>query len=88
MKDPITSLKMIMREANIMKDNHKHNETVRDIVCGMRIAPEDAADIEVYAGQIFYFCALSCKLEFNKNPEDYFLIHLVEERKHHDQNNR
>ena len=54
--------------------NKRNNEDflVRDPVCGMRIEPEYAADVDFYKGKIFYFCAQSCKQEFNNDPEKYF----------------
>jgi YHS domain-containing protein len=38
----------------------------------MKIEPEYAAEIEYYKEKIFYFCAQSCKKEFNSNPRKYF----------------
>ena len=48
------------------------DKLVRDPVCGMWIEPEYAADVDAYKGKIFYFCAQSCKKEFNNDPEKYF----------------
>jgi Cu+-exporting ATPase len=44
---------------------------VVDPVCGMTIAPADAAGTSDYDGQRFYFCAPDCKEKFDANPQDY-----------------
>src|SRR5690349_12583550 len=41
---------------------------VRDPVCGMTFAPEDAAATAEYQGKTYYFCATSCLERFNANP--------------------
>lgn len=63
-----------------MKETKNNPQLVRDPVCEMRIEPEDAADIELYKGNIFYFCASGCKEEFLKNPEQYFTYNINEEK--------
>ena len=42
-----------------------------DPVCGMYVDEKTAPHRSAYKGQIFYFCASSCKEEFEKNPENY-----------------
>ena len=42
-----------------------------DPVCGMTIAPEDAAGHVDYQGQRYYFCCQACKMEFDDNPDAY-----------------
>ncbi len=44
---------------------------VTDPVCNMTIATEDAAATSTYKGTKYYFCAQSCKDNFDKNPEKY-----------------
>ncbi|MGH9313388.1 MAG: heavy metal translocating P-type ATPase [Vicinamibacterales bacterium] len=44
---------------------------VLDPVCGMTIAPEDAAGSHVYRGQTYYFCSFSCLERFKADPERY-----------------
>jgi Cu+-exporting ATPase len=44
---------------------------VLDPVCGMTIAPEDAAGSYVHRGQTYYFCNPSCLERFNADPERY-----------------
>ena len=42
-----------------------------DLVCGMHVDPEKAAAKAEYKGQTYYFCALGCKVAFEKDPEKY-----------------
>jgi Cu+-exporting ATPase len=44
---------------------------VTDPVCKMVIDKEDAAGTSVYKGKIYYFCADSCKEDFDKDPEKF-----------------
>lgn len=44
---------------------------VRDIVCGMDIDTETAADTTVYQDQTYYFCSSDCKRTFDQAPEKY-----------------
>ena len=44
---------------------------VKDPVCGMMIDEKTAAATSDYQGQIYYFCAQSCKDRFDKNPERF-----------------
>ncbi len=43
----------------------------RDPVCNMNVDEKRAAGTSVYEGQTYYFCAKSCKEEFDKNPSKY-----------------
>jgi Cu+-exporting ATPase len=43
--------------------------TVVDPVCGMRIAPQNAAGTQDYRGTTYYFCGSSCLTRFEANPE-------------------
>ena len=42
-----------------------------DPVCRMRVEPEKAARVEVYRGQIYYFCAWGCGEQFRQAPERF-----------------
>jgi Cu+-exporting ATPase len=42
-----------------------------DPICKMQVDPAKAAGSSTYKGQTYYFCALSCKETFEKNPEKY-----------------
>jgi YHS domain-containing protein len=44
---------------------------VRDPVCHMLIEAEHAAATSEYEGKTYYFCALGCKTEFDRDPEKY-----------------
>ena len=43
----------------------------RDPVCGMEVDPKKTDFKAVYMGEVYYFCSLACKREFEKNPEHY-----------------
>lgn len=51
---------------------------VKDLVCGMEVAPEKAKAKTEYKGEIYYFCAEHCKKEFEKAPEKYLKIRRSE----------
>lgn len=42
-----------------------------DPVCGMKVDPATAAASYKYKGKLHYFCAVGCKVAFEKNPEQY-----------------
>ncbi len=44
---------------------------VVDPICGMEIAPQDAADSVVYAGRTYYFCSPMCAEKFKADPESH-----------------
>lgn len=54
---------------------------MRDPVCGMDIAPAQAAATSLYEGQTYYFCARACKEQFDKEPERY--LHPAQELSQH-----
>jgi Cu+-exporting ATPase len=54
--------------------------TVRDPVCGMQFAPENAAGKLEYEGQTYYFCNKSCLEKFRLNPEKYLALEKPSER--------
>lgn len=43
----------------------------RDPVCGMAVARADAVATSVHRLRTYYFCSLSCKQAFNREPERY-----------------
>lgn len=49
----------------------KTEVTVKDPVCGMQFAPEDAAGSYNYKDETFYFCNPSCLERFRADPEKY-----------------
>lgn len=42
-----------------------------DPVCGMTVAPEQAADIIKHQGKTYYFCSLNCSEKFRSKPDNY-----------------
>jgi Cu+-exporting ATPase len=46
-------------------------EMAVDPVCKMSVEPARAAAQSSYRGQTYYFCAVSCKQQFDKEPEKY-----------------
>jgi len=44
---------------------------VKDVVSGMEVDPKIAVAKAEYKGKTYYFCALGCKIAFEKNPEKY-----------------
>jgi len=42
-----------------------------DPVCGMEVNKLEAPASSAYMGDQFYFCSLSCKEVFDKDPERY-----------------
>ena len=44
---------------------------VRDVVCGMDIQAETAADSSEYRENVYYFCSSDCKRAFDQDPEHY-----------------
>ena len=43
----------------------------RDVVCGMLVEIASARHISEYQGRKYYFCAPSCKAQFEKNPASF-----------------
>jgi len=54
-----------------MTDADSALSTVTDVVCKMQIDKRTAEFTSEYKGTTYYFCALSCKKEFDKDPEKY-----------------
>ncbi len=42
-----------------------------DPVCKMQVDEHKAAGKSDYDGKTYYFCAVSCKTKFDKNPDAY-----------------
>ncbi|MCR4403790.1 MAG: YHS domain-containing protein [Candidatus Acetothermia bacterium] len=56
-------------------------ERVRDPVCGMELEEDQAAATYEYKGKTYYFCALSCREEFERDPEKYLGKETEEHRR-------
>jgi P-type Cu+ transporter len=46
---------------------------VTDPVCKMKIDEKKAVARSEYKGQTYYFCAVSCKQKFDKEPEKFIV---------------
>jgi YHS domain-containing protein len=42
-----------------------------DLVCEMKVDPEQPPYKAVYLGKIYYFCSEACKILFERSPELY-----------------
>ena len=47
------------------------NGETRDPVCGMSVDPQRAAGASVHAATTYYFCSISCRDSFEKEPARY-----------------
>ena len=45
----------------------------KDPVCGMMVDPATAAASYEYEGKTYYFCAVGCKIAFEKDPQKYLM---------------
>jgi YHS domain-containing protein len=43
----------------------------KDPVCDMEVDPRKAAAQSTYQGRTIYFCAVGCKVKFDREPEKY-----------------
>ncbi|MBI5196032.1 MAG: heavy metal translocating P-type ATPase [Nitrospirae bacterium] len=51
---------------------------VTDPVCKMTIHEKDAAGTSVYNGTTYHFCSITCKEDFDKDPEAYLKVSSLE----------
>jgi YHS domain-containing protein len=51
------------------------DRTFLDPVCGMELSRKTAFDELTYHGKTFYFCAASCREEFEAQPDQYLRPH-------------
>ena len=54
----------------------------KDPVCGMMVDPASSAASYDYEGKTYHFCAVGCKVAFEKDPER-FLSGGRDEHDHH-----
>ena len=50
----------------------------KDPVCGMLVKTDEAAGRSEYQGKHYFFCAISCKETFDRNPQRYTVKSLLE----------
>lgn len=48
--------------------------TVRDEVCGMTLAPEEAAATVQLQGKTYHFCSERCRAKFEEHPDWYVSV--------------
>jgi Cu+-exporting ATPase len=50
---------------------HKNMSPIKDVVCGMELAPTEDTLQVAHKGTIYYFCNAACKDQFVTDPEKY-----------------
>lgn len=65
----ITKGLILFRPSQINSQGDK--DMTKDTVCGMEVEETKAAATADYKGKTFYFCGLSCKDKFVKEPKKY-----------------
>ena len=43
----------------------------KDLVCGMEVAEQRAANPREYQGRTYYFCSVACQRRFDADPAHY-----------------
>jgi len=51
----------------------------KDPICGMLVKTDDAAGRSEYQGKHYFFCAVTCKETFDRNPQRYVVKKLIED---------
>jgi Cu+-exporting ATPase len=44
---------------------------IKDVVCGMRLTPEEAAHVSEHRGVQYRFCSEACRKKFEKDPSRF-----------------
>jgi YHS domain-containing protein len=60
-----------MKWGVFMNNTNSTLSTETDAVCKMEVNKGKAKFTSEYKGKAYYFCSLSCKEEFDENPEKY-----------------
>ena len=60
---------------------HESTPTNVDPVCGMQVDPEKAVETADFEGRTYFFCAESCRKEFEKQPQKFLEITQEPKRK-------
>jgi P-type Cu+ transporter len=50
----------------------------KDPVCGMLVKTDEAAGRSAYQGKTYFFCAVSCKESFDRNPQLFAVKQMIE----------
>ena len=51
----------------------------KDPVCGMNVKTDEAAGRSEYQGKSYFFCAVSCKERFDRNPQTFVVKRMLED---------
>jgi PKD repeat protein len=70
--------------SSISSTNLDSSSAVVDVVCKMVIDKTTAEFTSEYKGTTYYFCALSCKQEFDENPDKYIISETTEDETQED----
>lgn len=46
-------------------------QLIKDLVCGMRMRPDEAVHVSEYHGVVYHFCSEACKHTFDQQPERF-----------------
>src|SRR5436190_6874699 len=76
-----------MSPTDAHEHSHSHHPsagpgTAIDPVCGMTVDPASAAGRSEHAGKTYYFCAVSCKQKFDRDPARYLSEKATEPHLH------
>jgi len=52
------------------------NRPVKDLVCGMLVAPQSAAGSHPHGGQTYFFCSAHCLAKFREEPARFIAASL------------
>ena len=56
-------------------------QDIIDPVCKMQLRPEQVRETFINDGQLYCFCSIGCRAEFQRHPEDY--IRRAPKETHH-----
>jgi Cu+-exporting ATPase len=51
----------------------------KDPVCGMIVKTDEAAGRSEYQGKSYFFCAVTCKERFDRNPQTFIVKRMLED---------
>jgi Cu+-exporting ATPase len=68
---PATDTPDITVSGNVCQETHMSTDLVIDLVCGMTIAPDTAAQTREVDGTTYYFCSAHCAASFDTEPQRY-----------------
>lgn len=70
-KNSTDLLKGLIKNRGLRKEMRKMAKKVKDLVCGMDFDGGSTSWILEYYDKIYYFCSLTCKEKFGRDPEKY-----------------